>query len=117
VDALESDFSVFHRIDMWVTSMATLMRLAPKLPAYGGALALAIGQSERPAAATAPPEVSTGYTQPVHTPAAPDDTPPDVVASKWAEHLVAKYRSMGVEVTGIQPIGDDEMERLVSGGR
>lgn len=93
--------------------MATLMRLAPKLPAYGGALALAIGQEKKQDAVPAQ-QLPTGSAQPVYD---SGDTPPEVVAAKWAEHLVSKYQSMGVEVTGIEPISDSEMERLVSGVR
>jgi hypothetical protein len=45
------------------------------------------------------------------------DTPPDQVAALWDQHLRSQYQSMGVNVTGIQPISDTEMEGLVNGGR
>lgn len=117
VDELESDFSVFHRLDIWGVSFARLIRLAPKLPAYQGALRLAMERdAERAGAATAPvpaAELSTDHPQVVDSSA---DTPDYVVAQLQQRALAAQFESMGVHVTGIEPISDDEMERLVNSG-
>jgi hypothetical protein len=83
--------------------MATVMRLAPKLPAYGGALALAIGRAEKTPAPLAEP--STDYPQAVHN----GDTPAHEVERMKQQAMLAQFRAMGVEVTGLEPVSDDEL--------
>jgi hypothetical protein len=84
--------------------MATVMRLAPKLPAYGGALALAIGRAEKEPH-TSVVELSTDYPQAVHN----GDTPAHEVDRMRQQAMLAQFRAMGVEVTGLEPVSDDEL--------
>jgi hypothetical protein len=86
--------------------MATVMRLAPKLPAYGGALALAIGRAEKAPAASSV-ELSTDYPQAVHN----GDTPAHEVERMKQHAMLAQFRAMGVEVTELEPVSDDELIR------
>jgi hypothetical protein len=95
--------------DIWALPMSRLMRLAPRLPAYSGALALAMSRSaER---TTAQAETSSDYPQAIS-----DDTPEHVVAQLRQRAMLTQFETMGVEVTGIEEIDDDAMERLVNGG-
>ena len=114
VDDIESDLSRFHRLDLWSVSFHRVMRLASKLPAYSGALALAMNRDARPPGpATAPPRErapSTGYAQPVD-----GDTPPEVVERMRREALVKQFQQRGIDVTGFREISSDEMERLIRG--
>jgi hypothetical protein len=113
-DDIESDLSRFHRLDLWSVSFARVMRLAGRLPAYGGALAQAMStETAQPVAATAPvSEVapSTGYPQAVD-----GDTPPEVVERMRQEALVRQFQARGVDVTGFREVSSDEMERLIRG--
>lgn len=111
VNELESDFSVFHRLDIWSVSFSLLIRLAPRLPAYQGALRLAM---ERDAAHTeahrSTVSPSTGLPQVV------DSTPDHEVAAMWQQALAQKYHGMGVQVSGFEQVDDSTMERLVNSG-
>lgn len=110
VDELESDFSVFHRLDIWAVSFARVIRLAGKLPAYRGSLYLAMERDAERTAAAPAAQLSTGYAQAVD-----GDTPPEVVERMRQESMLARFRERGVDVTGIEAITDDAMERLVNG--
>lgn len=88
--------------------MATVMRLAPKLVVYGGALALAMTREEPAAPAV---ELPTGCPQPVDN---AGDTPEHEVERLRQQAMLRQFRSMGVEVTGVEPVSDDE---LVKRGR
>ncbi len=112
VDDLESDFSVLHGLDFWTMSTARVMRLAPKLPAYEGSLRLAMAR-DADRAPTTEAGLSTSYPQPVDN----GDTPAHVVEQKRQAAMLAQFQAMGVEVTGVETISDDEMERLVNSGR
>jgi hypothetical protein len=86
--------------------MATVMRLAPKLPAYGGALAVAIGQGER--AESVPAQAA------YHPPAAAPtdgDTPDHEVAQMRQRAVLAQFQAMGVNVTKMEQVSDDELIR------
>lgn len=109
MDELESDFSVFHGLDIWSVSFARLLRLAPRLPAYRGALHdRLLADRDR---VTAPAELPTGNPQPVD-----GDTPAHVVEQMRQQAIVQKYQAMGVQVTGIETVDDSTMERLVNSG-
>lgn len=120
VDDIESDLSRFHGLDLWSVSFARAMRLAGRLPAYGGALAHAMTVDARPPS----PEPSTGYPQPVGNPDiqrggfgahAERDTPPEVVERLRQEALVRQFQKAGIDVTGVREVSSDEMERLIRG--
>lgn len=88
--------------------MATVMRLAPKLPAYGGALAVAIGQGERPDTPAVPAQAA------YHPPAAAStdgDTPDHEVAQMRQRAVLAQFQAMGVNVTKMEQVSDDELIR------
>jgi hypothetical protein len=91
--------------------MATIMRLAPKLVVYGGALQLAMGRdADAPQSApVAGTPASTGTPQAV-------DTPEDVVRQLRQQAMVAQFKAMGVEVTSVEQISDDEMEKVTRDG-
>lgn len=94
--------------------MTTIMRLAPRLVVYGGALRVAMERDSAGAATAhyeAPAERSPGYPQPVD-----GDTPPEVVERLRQEALVRQFQRLGVDVTGIREVSAGEMERLVNGG-
>jgi hypothetical protein len=49
IDAVESDLSVFHRVEEWqMMSGPRFCRLVPLLPAYGGAVAKALAYAAGP---------------------------------------------------------------------
>jgi len=110
VDDIESDLSRFHGLDLWSVSFARTMRLAGRLPAYGGALAHAMAADAKPSAAPSP-EPSTGYAQAVGS----GDTPPEVVERLRQEALVRQFQKAGIDVTGVREVSSDEMERLIRG--
>lgn len=113
VDDIESDFSVYHRVDdFWCRPADWILRMTGKLVAYGGALALAMSREDRPPA-IAPsmpvPELSG-------TPAVNDeDTPPDVVAQMWQRAIAADFTDRGFQVEGFQEISSDEMRAMLDG--
>lgn len=114
VDDIESDLSRFHRLDLWSVSFSHAMRLAGRLPAYGGALAQAMSTAAaQPARTTAPvaeSPVSVPFgDQPMDT----GDTPPEVVERLKHDALVRQFQQLGVDVTGIREVSSDAMERLI----
>lgn len=120
MDEIESDFSVYHRVDDFERRASDwIIKFAGKLVAYRGALWLAMERDEgqHEAAPTAPVfGPSTGFPQAVDNSAAGDDTPPEVIAQLQRQALVATMQATGVKVTGVLEIGDSEMERLVNSG-
>lgn len=111
VDELESDFSVFHGLDIWVESFSRLMRLAPRMPAYNGALRhLLEAEARGPADLPVP-----GMPAPSAVMADDGDTPPDVIEQLWRRSIVADYQSRGFQVDGIEEISADEMRAMLDG--
>lgn len=112
VDELESDFSVFHRLDIWTVSFARLIRLAPRLAAHSGSLALAMSRdTERTAVPISSPELLS-----VHLPeASSGDTPPEIVEQRRQQQIAAYYQSRGFQVDGFAEISADEMRSMMNG--
>lgn len=100
MDEIESDLSVFHRVDDFETlTVSTFLTRVALLPAYGGALALRL----QPIAAAA------------HQPAPrvdPENTPDQEVAAKWQQALLREFPD-AVE-GGIEVVSDTEMERMLT---
>lgn len=116
VDEIESDFSVYHRVDdFWCRPSDWITRFAGKLVAYQGALWLAMQKAE-PVDQTPvqPAYLSTGYPQAVDS-LESGDTPPEVVAALWQRAIVSDYQEHGFEVDGIEEISSAEMEALFHG--
>lgn len=113
VDELESDFSVYHRLDIWSVSFHRVMRMASKIVVYGGAVALAMERDARTEQTTPYPELPTQRSTAVDN---SGDTPPEVVEQLKQQAMLTTMRARGVEVTEVQRITDDEMEGLVNGG-
>lgn len=81
--------------------MALVMKRVRHLPAYGGALSLALTQELQPV------QQSTAYAQPVDN----DDTPPEVIAAKMAAALAQQFPEHAAG--GIEFVSDTEMLRMV----
>jgi hypothetical protein len=99
-DDIESDLSVFHRVDdVDRLTITRLLALAPRLSAYAGALRAryAEGASNAPAA---PADVRG-------VPLAADgagDTPPEVVAALKRQAMAARF---GVDPGAIETVSTD----------
>lgn len=107
VDDIESDFSVFHRVDdFWCRPSDWIMRMTSRLVAYNGALAVAMTNEKQHA-------VEPPYIPPL--PTARDDFSTDDVERLWSQHLIANYRERGFDVTGIEEISPDEMRSMLDG--
>lgn len=111
VDGLESDISAFHGLDFYATSVAVVMRLARNLPVYQGALWLAMESARQKHE-----RVAQDVTAAPSAPAAEGDTPDYLIEQMRQRAMVAKFEAMNVHVTGVEQVGDDEMERLVNRG-
>lgn len=109
---LESDFSRFHRLDIWSVGVHRVMRLAPHLLAYHGATRLA-AMNERSAGTRAqiPAEQPTGYPQAVDN----GDTPEYLIEQKQREAMIKQFEARGVHVTGVREISPEDMERQING--
>lgn len=110
VDALESDLSAFHGLEFFATSTALVMRLARNLPVYQGALWLAMESARQRESVIPTVPIEPG------APASEEDTPSHLVMQMQQRAMLAQFQAMNVNVTGVERVGDDEMERLVNGG-
>lgn len=103
---IESDLSVFHRVDeVDRLTIARYLALAPRLAAYQGALRARLATSETTASGT--PSVRG-------VPMAADgvgDTPPEVVAQLKRTALGARY---GVDPAAIETVSADVLLKELS---
>lgn len=110
LDPIESDLSVFHRIDdIDDVPMSRFIRLVAHLSAYSGALRITLQQTGSAAAriVTEQPGVSL-------VPEDPDNTPEDEVARRWARVLAEQYPDAAAG--GIERVSDTEMIRMLASG-
>lgn len=106
LDDIDSDMSAFHRIDKPRALPAErFFKLAVRLPAYGGALAVTMarrGDEQATQAESAAPAMVSDV-----LPTLPNgDTPPEVVA---AMRRAAFARHHGVDPSSINYISTDEL--------
>lgn len=98
--AIESDFSVFHRVDdMYDMPMARWERRMSQLPAYGGAFGIALQQEG--SSVTGPPVSTDG------------DMTEEQVRARFRQIVIDTYPDAAAG--GVKEISAEEMEREVRG--
>lgn len=106
LDEIESDFSVFHRVDdMYALSASTFFARFRMLSAYGGAFARSLASE---AAAQLHTQGATSSPQR----AVDGDTPPDVVAAMQRQALERMYADHpSILAGGIEVVSDEQFRR------
>lgn len=102
--ALESDFSVFHRVDdMYSMPVGQWARRMSQLPAYGGAFAITMQEQQSPAAR-----------RQVEPPRADGELSESEVKARFRQILAETYPEHAAD-GGIRQISAEKMLKEVSG--